>query len=447
MPNIQAGAYSPLQLALGRADQDEFLNGLELHTPPGLLGKLTGVPLCKEPQAAEGTCGQASLIGHIQVLTGPGADPFLVTGGQVFLTEGYKGAPFGLSIVVPAVAGPYTLSGTTGKGTVVVRASINLDPATAALTVKTDRFPTILDGIPLQLRVVDTTIDRPGFTFNPTSCAKTAVTAGVSSSEGATGNVSSPFQVTNCAALKFEPKVAISTSGKTSKANGASLTYKVTYPNVPQGTDANIHYVKVELPSELPSRLTTLQKACTQGTFKANPAGCPRESVIGHAKAVVPNIPVPLEGPVYFVSNGGEAFPNLVIVLQGYGVTIDLIGDTLIKNGVTSTTFNQVPDNPLTSFEINLPEGPYSALAANGNLCKPTVSKTVKKKVRVQVNGRMRTVTRKVKEQVATALRIPSDYIAQNGAVYKANVPVSVTGCAKAKPAKKKHVKKRKKKK
>ena len=215
------------------------------------------------------------------------------------------------------------------------------------------------------------------------------------------------------------------------------MTYKIAYPNVPQGTDADIHYVKVELPGELPSRLTTLQKACTQKQFQANPAGCPKESVIGHAKAIVPNIPVPLEGPVYFVSNGGEAFPNLVMVLQGYGVTIDLIGDTLIKNGVTSTTFKAVPDNPLTSFEINLPEGPYSALAANGNLCKPTVTKTVKKKVRVQVKGRMRTVTRKVKEQVATSLTIPSDYIAQNGATYNANVPIAVTGCPKAKVAKK----------
>ncbi len=57
----------------------------------------------------------------MQVLTGPGAEPFLVTGGQVFMTGGYKGAPYGLSIVVPAKAGPYTLSGTTGRGTVVVQ--------------------------------------------------------------------------------------------------------------------------------------------------------------------------------------------------------------------------------------------------------------------------------------------------------------------------------------
>ena len=91
----------------------------------------------------------------------------------MFLTEGYKGAPFGLSIVVPAKAGPFTLTGTNGAGSVVVRAAINIDPHTAALTITSDPLPTALDGIPLQLKVVNVTIDRPGFTFNPTSCAKT----------------------------------------------------------------------------------------------------------------------------------------------------------------------------------------------------------------------------------------------------------------------------------
>jgi hypothetical protein len=124
-------------------------------------------------------------------------------------------------------------------------------------------------------------------------------------------------------------------------------------------------------------------------------------------------------------------------------VTIELVGDTLIKNGVTSTTFNQVPDNPVTSFEINLPEGKFSALAANGNLCKPTVTKTVKKQVKVKVKGKEKTVTRKVKEQVATSLTIPSNYVAQNGATYNYNAPIAVTGCAKAKVVKKKVAKKK----
>ena len=187
-----------------------------------------------------------------------------------------------------------------------------------------------------------------------------------------------------------------------------------------------------------------MQKACTQAQFRANPAGCPSPSVIGHAKAVVPNIPVPLEGPVYFVSNGGEAFPNLVIVLQGYNVTIDLTGDTFIsKSGITSTTFKTVPDNPVNTFEISLPEGPYSALAANGNLCALTSAKTVYKKVKVKVKGKTKTVTKKVKEKVSASLQIPNEFVGQNGAVIKQTTPIAVTGCRKAVPAKK--VKKKKK--
>ena len=146
---------------------------------------------------------------------------------------------------------------------------------------------------------------------------------------------------------------------------------KLTYPKAPFGSQANIARVKVDLPKQLPSRLTTLQKACTAEQFEANPAGCPAASIIGHAKAITPLIPVPLEGPAYFVSHGGEAFPSLIIVLQGYGVTVDLVGTTFIsKAGITSSTFKTVPDAPVGSFELTLPEGKYSALAANGNLCK-----------------------------------------------------------------------------
>jgi hypothetical protein len=253
-----------------------------------------------------------------------------------------------------------------------------------------------------------------------------------------------------CQALKFEPKFSVSTSGHTSKADGASLTAKVTYPNVPQGTDSDIGYVKVELPKQLPSRLTTLQKACTQAQFKSNPAGCPAASVIGHALVHTPLLPVPLEGPVYFVSNGGEAFPNLVIVLQGDGVKIELVGDTFIsKAGITSTTFKTVPDDPFSSFELTLGEGPYSALAANGNLCKATTTKTVKKKVKVRVKGRKKTETRKVKETVAGTLAMPNEFVGQNGAVLKQTTTIAVTGCPRVKAAKahKKHRKNARKKK
>ena len=243
------------------------------------------------------------------------------------------------------------------------------------------------------------------------------------------------FQLANCQNLKFKPQFSVSTSAKTNRTDGASLTAKLTVPGA-LGTQANISRVKVELPEGLPSRLPTLQKACTAAQFETNPAGCPPASIIGHAKAITPILPVPLEGPAYFVSHGGEGWPSLVLVLQGYGITIDLTGSTLIHNGITSTTFKTVPDQPFSSFELTLPEGPYSALTALGNLCSTTKTVTVKKKVTVKIHGRKKTITRKVKQAEPAALQMPTEFVAQNGAEIKQTTPVVVTGCPKAVHAK-----------
>ena len=433
----QAGAFSPFTLSFARTDPEQELGAITIHTPPGLLGMVSQVPLCPEPQASQGTCSTASQIGHVATTVGPGPDPLSVPqAGQpqdpVYLTGPYKGAPFGLSIAVPAVAGPFNL------GTVVVRATIDVDPSTAALSITTDPLPHILDGIPLQIRTIGAVIDRSGFIFNPTNCNPLAIGATIGSLQGASSTVSSRFQAASCASLQFKPAFAVSASGKTSKADGASLTAKVSYPSAAQGSEANIAAVKVDLPKQLPSRLTTLKKACTNAQFEANPAACPAASKIGYATVTTPLLPVPLTGPAIFVSHGGEAFPSLTMVLQGYGVTVDLVGSTFInKAGITSTTFQTVPDTPFNTFELTLPQGKYSALGANGNLCKPTKTVTVKKKVTVKVHGRKRTVTRSVKQTVAEPLTMPTEFVAQNGAELKQDTHISVTGCPKAKPAKK----------
>ena len=206
--------------------------------------------------------------------------------------------------------------------------------------------------------------------------------------------------------MTFKPDFKVSTSGHTSRANGASLDAKILYPTGALGANqassqSNVAAVKVELPKRLPSRLTTLQKACPAAVFEANPANCPAASIVGHATALTPVLPVPLTGPAYFVSHGGEAFPSLIIVLQGYGVTVDLVGTTFIsKAGITSSTFKSVPDVPIGLFDLTLPQGPFSALAANGNLCK----------------GK---------------LTMPTDFTGQNGATLHQQTKIEVTGCAK----------------
>ena len=235
----------------------------------------------------------------------------------------------------------------------VVRAKIAVDPITAALTVTSDPLPTMLDGIPLQLQAVNVTIDRPSFTFNPTNCVPTTIAGTVNSAEGLSADVGSHFQVTNCSGLAFKPTLKVSTSGKTSRQAGCQFDVKLSYPAGSVGKAANIKSVKVDLPKQLPSRLTTLQKACPDSVFDQNPAACPAGSRVGEATATTPILPGELRGPAYFVSHGGAKFPELIVVLSGYGVTVHLDGETFInKAGITSSTFRQIPDVPVSSFEL-----------------------------------------------------------------------------------------------
>ena len=406
----QAGGFTDFTMLLQRGDEQQRVKTLSFKTPEGLLGMIAKVPLCEEPQAAQGTCSAASQIGHTVVGAGPGPFPFYIPQASappapIYLTGPYKGAPFGLSIVVPLIAGPFNL------GTEIVRATITVDPHTSQITVTTDPLPQVVKGIPADLRSINAVIDRPGFMFNPTDCNPMSFSGVATSNEGATTAIGSHFQMGSCQALKFQPNFKVSTSGKTSRANGASLTAKIVYPVGNLGfnqasSQSNIHSVKVDLPKQLPSRLTTLQKACPAATFNANPAACPSNSVVGHAKAITPLLPVPVEGPAYFVSHAGEEFPNLILVLQGDNVKIELIGSTFIsKAGITSSAFKEVPDVPIQSFELNLPQGKYSALAANTNLCK-------------------------------SKLVMPTAFTGQNGAVLHQSTPVSVTGCPKHKAKK-----------
>lgn len=430
----RAASYSPLDIRVTRNDGDQEITGFSAQLPPGLTANLSGVPFCLEAaialarsrsgaqEEAEPSCPAASQIGHTLVGAGVGST-LAYTPGTIYMAGPYQGAPFSVAAITPAKVGPFDL------GTVVVHLPLQIDPLTATVSVAAggaDQIPHILKGIVIHVRDIRVYVDRQSFVLNPTSCARDAFGVTVIGSGASFTNpgddvpvgAANMFQAADCGALRFAPKFAVSTSGRTSRAKGASLKVKLTYPRAPQGTQSNIRSVKVELPRQLPSRLTTLQKACTAAVFNANPASCPTASIVGHARALTPILPVPLEGPAYFVSHGGEAFPSLVVVLQGYGVTISLVGTTHISHsGITSSTFKTVPDQPIGSFELTLPEGKFSALAANTNLCS-----------------------------VKGGLHMPTTFTAQDGATIKQSTSIAVSGCPKAvrRERKKPHRKKRK---
>ncbi len=180
----RAAGSSPFTLTLSRPDGQQDLSGLDVTMPRGVLGRVGSVPRCPEAQAAAGTCGSESQIGTVTAASGVGATPVSIPQAgkaptAVYLAGPYKGAPFSLSIVVPAQAGPFDL------GNVVVRAALFVDPVDAHVTVKSDPLPTMLAGVPLRVQRITVKIDRPGFMVAPTNCTPTQVNADVSSSAGA----------------------------------------------------------------------------------------------------------------------------------------------------------------------------------------------------------------------------------------------------------------------
>ena len=392
--NPQAGASSTFSMTLSRGDGEQDLSAVALHTPPGLLGVLKSVSLCPEPAAAEGTCSASSSIGQTTVAAGAGSAPFWL-GGQVFLTGPYKGAPYGLSIVVPAIAGPFDL------GTVVVRAAIDVDPQTAALTITTDPLPLILQGTPLQLRTVNVSIDRPGFMFNPTNCDPQTLTATVLGARGASAEVQSPFQAANCAVLAFKPKLTASTQGESQQSRWREPDREGRLRDPARRTSAKSRSIS---PSNCPRGCRRCRKRVLASVFEADPANCPAGSDVGSATVATPILARPLTGPAILVSHAGAAFPDLEIVLQGEGITLILDGQTHINNGVTSNTFQAVPDAPISTFELTLPTGPHSALATN-----------LPASARYSFCGR--------------ALTMPTAITGQNGAVIHQDTKVDVSGC------------------
>ncbi len=382
-----AAAFTSYTFNLARKDGQQYLSKISTALPPGLVGAIPSVPLCGEAQAQVGSCSSSSLLGTATVSAGAGSEPYEFT-GPVYLTGPYNGAPYGMSIPVRAVAGPFDL------GTVVTRVGISVDPYSARV-VATSALPTIVGGVPLRLRMISVAVNRQHFLFNPTNCGVLGTDTTLTSTLGTMQSISSPFQATNCGALPFKPKFTASSSAKTSRPRGASFTVKVGYP---KGAQANIKSVFVSLPEHLPSRLSTLSKACLAAAFEANPFSCPSASFVGSVKVKTPVLPGTLTGPAIFVSHGGAAFPDLDLVLKGDGVTVILVGNTNIARGITTSNFASIPDVPVSSFEVKLPTGTYSALAAFGNLCKQK-------------------------------LTMPTTITAQNGKVIKQNTKIAVSGC------------------
>jgi hypothetical protein len=329
-----------------------------------VVAKLAGVPLCSDADTNARTCPTSSQAGTVEAASGPGSHPFWLA-GKAFLTGPYKRGPYGLAVVVPAIAGPFDL------GTVVVRQSIQIDPTDAHVIVTSDPFPTILGGIPLQLRTVHVDLDRLGFMLNSTSCSPMAITGALTSIGGMTAPVSSRFQVGGCQELGFRPKLGIALTGKGKTRSGAHPTLTATL-TMPSG-QANIRSAKVALPLSLALDPSNSQHVCSYDVAQAVHGGsveCPASTIVGTATAVTPLLDQPITGRVYLVQGirfgaGGQrihTLPSLLIPLRGQ-IALDLPPRAPSMAPASSSPRSRAcPTRPCPSSHCRSPAGPRVCL-------------------------------------------------------------------------------------
>jgi hypothetical protein len=365
-----AGRYKPFVVNLRREDGTQQFHSLTLSPPPGLVAKLAGTQTCSDvalaaaasksgkQEQASPSCPAASQVGTVYAQAGAGPAPYNAP-GKVYLAGPYKGAPISLAVVAPAVAGPFDL------GTIVVRNALNIDPKTAKVTAVSDPIPTIIQGIPLDIRSISLRLDRPDFTLNPTSCDPSSVDGSLLSSFGATASLQSRFQLAECGQLKFKPTLALSLKGATKRGGYPAFTAVLK----PRPGDANISSVSVALPHSEFLAQEHIRTICTRVQFAAD--ACPARSIYGKVTATSPLLDYPVSGPVYLRSSDNK-LPDLALSLHGPAsqpIRFEAAGRTDSVNGGIRNTFDFVPDVPVSKLTLQLQGGKKGLLVNSKDIC------------------------------------------------------------------------------
>lgn len=390
-PSFEAGTaftssttYSPFVIKLSREDGTQRFSALNLSLPKGLTGRLVGTPYCPEAAIAQAqarshpgdgaleqaspSCPAASQVGTVNVAAGAGSQPVHVQ-GKAYLAGPYKGTELSLVVITPAVAGPFDL------GTVVVRTPLYVDEETAQISARSDAFPSILEGIPLNIRSIAINLDKPEFTLTPSSCEAMAVSGEAIATTGQVAPLHNRFQVGGCRGLDFKPRLALKVFGKTNRNAKPRLRAVLR----PRPGEANISRAQVNLPHSLFLEQAHIKTICTRVQWvegAGHGTACPKGSIYGRARAFTPLLAEPLEGPVYLRSNGGaRKLPDVVAALRGQ-INIALWGKVDSgKNGGLRNTFQVVPDAPVDKFILEMRGGKRGLLVNSENLCSKTARK------------------------------------------------------------------------
>jgi hypothetical protein len=370
--DAQGGAFSPFNVAITREDGEQNISGLNLTLPRGLAASFAGIPRCEGQAAVTGQCPAASRLGKVVAAIGPGPTPLWVPQpgkrpANVYLGGPYKGAPTSVVAVVPKQAGPFDF------GDEIVRSAVFINPITAQATAKADPFPQITEGIPLAYRTLSVQLDRPRFTLNPTSCQKKEAVAALTSNLGNAATATSSYAATDCGALGFKPNFSLFLKGGTKRGRFPALRASFR----PRAGDANASSVVVRLPHSTFLEQGHFRTICTRVQYNANGgggAGCPAASIYGHVVAKTPVLDAPLEGPV-FLRSSNHNLPDMVLSLHGppsLPIQVESVGRIDSKNGGIRSSFEEIPDAPITEVRLEMEGGQKGLIVNSTNICVGT---------------------------------------------------------------------------
>jgi hypothetical protein len=384
----RARADTALRVDIARPAGHQPLRSVVTRLPDGLLGRLLSVPFCHDEDVDRGTCPASSRIGTVEVEFGSGPRTQTLR-GSVALAGPKDGALARLALSIPSRIGPIDL------GTFALSAPLQLGSRDGRITI-TARLPAAFKGVRINVRRISLSITRRGFLFNPSGCTGRTIDALAYSASGQAAAPSSRYRVTACGRLAFRPGIDL--IGPDKRRFRRTTRPPLDVDLHPRASDAALRDVTVVFPRDLQPNIDLLKRVCNPQALAQR--RCPRSTRIATARATTPLIPGELEGPVYLAYDEGPQddgrgvqLPNATVLLEGLGglVRLRLDGRLQLRNGRLESLFSNLPDVPLTAFDLSLSRG---NLIATRSLCSPSFAKAP---VRIRGhNGKRRAVDARV---------------------------------------------------
>jgi hypothetical protein len=372
--NPVAGATTAFTMQLSRSDGQQELSALDLSLPAGLMASLRGVETCSDAglraaafsghsaaaEVARPSCPPASKIGSLTVAAGAGTEPFYLKTGKLYFAGPYQGSQLSIAAIVPLLAGPLD------SQTSVLRMPLQIDPRDGHLSLQVSLQG--LGGSGLKLQSLAMNLDRPGFLVNPTHCLPGSIKGRVGGSGGAVADVSAPFQIVDCGALGFAPRLRMQLLG------GKAALHHAAHPQLGATVDglqggANLRRVDITLPDSEQLDPAHIHEICMNAAFARDK--CPKGSRYGSLTVVSPMLEKPLGGSMY-MRPSRHKFPDLVATLRGQ-LNVDMVGRIAFSGGRLRFVFDSLPDLPISKFALTMFGGNRGLLVNNRNLCAAPV--------------------------------------------------------------------------